>query len=313
VLAGLARSPKAISSRWLWDERGSQLFEAITELPEYYPTRREREILEAHAHEIAEVADADWLVELGSGSSAKTTTLLDAFLVAGTLHGYAAVDLSETALRPALAKLADPYPELSLRGYVADLERQLASVDAPGRRLVAFLGGTFGALEPDERAAFLRQARSFLADGGQLLLGVDLVKPVDRIVAAYNDREGLSAQLIANLLPVLNRELDAGFDTATFRSEARWNPQLERMEMAVRSLVDQVVPIVRLGLEVVFGRGETLRTEISTRFRREGLEAELAAADLELLEWWTDAAGDFALCIARPDGLPQSSCPSSEG
>jgi L-histidine N-alpha-methyltransferase len=238
--------------------------------------------------------------------------LLDAFVATGSLRGYAAVEVSEAALRPALAGLAERYPRLELRGFVADLERHLPLVDVPGRRLVAFLGGTFGALEREERAALLLEIRSFLADEGGLLIGVDLVKPADRIVAAYNDPGGLSAQLIANLLPVLNRELGAGFEPATFESEARWNAQLERMEMAVRSRVDQVVPISRLGLEAHFERGETLRTEISTRFRREGVEAELGEGGFELGSWWTDDAGDFALCLARPLAA-DADCPSSGG
>jgi L-histidine N-alpha-methyltransferase len=307
VRAGLTRSPKAVRSRWLWDEHGSELFEAITGLPEYYLTRTEQEILERFAPEIARLAGAEALVELGPGSSVKTTVLLDALVAGGALRRYTALDVSEAALGPALRRLAERYPSLEVTGLVADFERHLGSIHADGRVLVAFLGSTLGALDASERAALLGELGATLAPEDGLLLGVDLVKPVERIVAAYTDPDGLSAKLIANLLLVLNRELGARFDPALFVSEAVWNPELERMEMAVRSLTDQVVPILELGLDVEFRRGETLRTEISTKFRREGLQVELAAAGLELAAWWTDDAGDYAVCLAR------AIYPSSEG
>jgi L-histidine N-alpha-methyltransferase len=289
-----------VRSRWLWDERGSALFEAITALPEYYLTRREQEILAQRAVEIARLCPAETVIELGSGSAVKTTLLLDAIGPQGGLLRYAALDVSEDALRLGLSRLSRRYAGLELTGFVADFERQLDQVRLPGRRLVVFLGSTIGALEPQERAPILGQVAAALEEGDALLLGADLVKPAERILAAYTDAGGLSAALIANLLPVLNRELGAGFEVDRFASQAWWEPELERMEMAVRSLGDQVVEIPSLHLAVAFRDGELLHTEISTKFRREGLQGELAAAGLHLAAWWTDEADEYAVCLARP-------------
>jgi L-histidine N-alpha-methyltransferase len=299
VREGLTCSPKAVRSRWLWDERGSVLFEAITELPEYYLSRAERGILAERGAEIAALADPETVIDLGSGSSAKTTLLLDAIARKGRLRRFVALDVGEAALRAAAARVADRYADLEVIAVVADFEHHLDRLPRGDRGLLLFLGSTIGVLEPEERAAFLAEAARAIGSHGALLLGLDLVKAVERIEAAYNDSLGLSAQLIANLLHVLNRELRAGFDPARFRSEAVWNRELERMEMVVRSLEDQVVPMPDLGLEVAFARGETLRTEISAKFRRERVEAELAAAGLRALAWWPDAAGDYAICLAR--------------
>jgi L-histidine N-alpha-methyltransferase len=298
VRDGLAATPKRVRSRWLWDERGSALFDEITRLPEYYPTRCERALLARHASEIAQLAEAEELLELGSGSAEKTTLLIDALSAAG-LRRAVLLDVDEVALRGSLAALGARYPELELRGVAADFEQQLLEVPPADRRLLALLGSTIGAFEPDERAALLLAAASAAGSHGALLLGLDLVKSPGRIEAAYNDAAGLSAELIANLLPVLNRELGADFDPSRFRSEARWVPELERMEMAVRALEDQTVSIPALGLRVALAAGETIRTEISTKFRRNSVEAELAAAGLRLAGWWTDAVEDYALCLAR--------------
>jgi L-histidine N-alpha-methyltransferase len=300
VRAGFEERPRRVRSRWIWDARGSALFEAITRLPEYYLTRREREILATRASEIAALADPETLIELGSGSSAKTTLLLDAVTSPGRLRRFVALDVSETALCSAGARLAERYPTLDVNLFVADFERHLDALTLADRSLVAFLGSTIGALEPDERGVFLSAVRRALGAGGSLLLGVDLVKEPARIEAAYNDPGGISAALIANVLQVLNRELEADFDPSRFCSEARWNPELERMEMAVRALDGHLVRIAALGLDVRFARDETLQTEISAKFRRDRFEAELAAAGLGLAAWWTDAAGDYAVCLARP-------------
>jgi len=182
-------------------------------------------------------------------------------------------------------------------GVLGDFER-----DLPGpfeRTLLVCLGSTIGALDPGDRASLLASAGEVLGPDGRLLLGLDLVKPVEQIIAAYDDSQGLSAHLIANLLPILNRELGADFDPGAFRSEIAWNAELERMEMGVRSLVAQRVALPASDLTVEFEEGETLRTEISTKFRREGIERELAAAGLNVDAWWTDGAGDFALCLAQ--------------
>jgi L-histidine N-alpha-methyltransferase len=281
-------------SRWLWDARASELYERIMELPDYYLPRAEERLLERYAGEIASVTAPRTVVELGSGSSVRTTILLDAL---PELERFVAVDASRSSLEDARARLTARYPRLEVRGLVGDFE-----LDLPGpydEVLVICLGSTIGALEPADRAALLMTIRGTLGSSGALLLGLDLVKPVDRILAAYNDGAGLSAELIANLLPILNRELGADFRPELFPPEATWNPELERMEMVVRSLTAQSVTLREIDLAVEFAEGETFRTEISTKFRREGVERELAGAGLGLEGWWADEAGDFALCLAQ--------------
>jgi L-histidine N-alpha-methyltransferase len=291
---GLTATPKWMRSRWLWDARASDLYERIMELPDYYLPRAEEKLLERYAGEIAAATAPRTVVELGSGSSVRTTILLDAL---PELERFVVVDASGRAIAEAGARLGARYPQLEVLGLVGDFE-----LDLPGpyeEVLVICLGSTIGALEPGDRAALLVAIRGILGSSGALLLGLDLVKPVDRILAAYNDSEGLSGALVANLLPVLNRELDADFRPELFRPEAIWNPDLERMEMFVRSLAPQAVTLRAIGLVVEFAEDEVLRTEISTKFRREGAERELVAAGLRLDAWWTDRAGDFALCLAR--------------
>jgi L-histidine N-alpha-methyltransferase len=291
---GLTATPKRMRSRWIWDARAAELYERIMELPEYYLPAAERELLRRHAGEIATATKPRTVVELGAGSSVKTPLLLDAL---PDLERFVAVDVSEPSLVEAGERLAGRYPTVEVVGVLGDFERRL-----PGpfeRTLLVCLGSTIGALDPEDRASLLASAASALGADGRLLLGLDLVKPVERIVAAYDDSQGLSAALIANLLPILNRELGADFDSAAFRSEIAWNSDLERMEMGVRSLRDQRVSLPAVGLAVDFEEGETLRTEISTKFRREGIEDELRAAGLVLDGWWTDVRGDFALCVAK--------------
>lgn len=291
---GLTATPKHMRSRWIWDARGAELYERIMELPEYYLPEAERSILRERAGEIAEMAGPGTVVELGSGSSLKTTILLDAL---PRLERFVAVDVDESSLVEAGERLAERYPRLEVVGVLGDFER-----DLPGpfeRTLLVCLGSTIGALDPGDRASLLASAANALGANGRLLLGLDLVKPVERIIAAYDDSQGLSAHLIANLLPILNRELGADFDARAFRSEIAWNAELERMEMGVRSLVAQRIVLPAIDLTVEFEEGETLRTEISTKFRREGVERELAAAGLDVDAWWTDGAGEFALCLAQ--------------
>lgn len=291
---GLTATPKHMRSRWIWDARGAELYERIMELPEYYLPEAERSILRERAGEIAEMASPGTVVELGSGSSLKTTILLDAL---PRLERFVAVDVDESSLVEAGERLAERYPRLEVVGVLGDFER-----DLPGpfeRTLLVCLGSTIGALDPGDRASLLASAANALGANGRLLLGLDLVKPVERIIAAYDDSQGLSAHLIANLLPILNRELGADFDARAFRSEIAWNAELERMEMGVRSLVAQRIVLPAIDLTVEFEEGETLRTEISTKFRREGVERELAAAGLDVDAWWTDGAGEFALCLAQ--------------
>jgi L-histidine N-alpha-methyltransferase len=300
VRAGLGANPKTLPPKWFYDERGSALFEEITRLPEYYPTRAERAILAQRADEIATRTGADTLVELGSGTSEKTRLLLDALARAGTLRRFVPFDVSEKTLRNAAGAIAHEYDGIGVHAVVGDFEHHLSRIPTGGRRVVAFLGGTIGNLAPAPRATFLAEVARGLADGDALLLGTDLVKDTGRLVAAYDDSAGVTAEFNSNVLRVLNRELDADFDVDEFAHVARWDPDEEWIEMRLRAERDQVVTIGRLEMEVRFAAGEELRTEISAKFRREGVARELAAAGLELAEWWTDPAGDFALSLSLP-------------
>ncbi|MGW7266042.1 L-histidine N(alpha)-methyltransferase [Streptomyces sp. NPDC054842] len=295
VLHGLTRTPKTLPPKWFYDAHGSELFEKITELPEYYPTRAEREILRARAGEIAAAAGARTVVELGSGSSEKTRYLLDAL---PGLHTYVPVDVSESALSLAGRALADERPDLDVHALIADFTADLTLPDTPGPRLVAFLGGTIGNLLPAERAAFLSSVRSLLAPGDTLLLGTDLVKDPAVLVAAYDDAAGVTAAFDKNVLSVVNRELGADFDLGGFEHVALWDAENEWIEMRLRSRTAQTVKIPALELAVDFEEGEELRTEISAKFRKEKVRGELAAAGLELAHWWTDGEARFALSLS---------------
>jgi L-histidine N-alpha-methyltransferase len=300
ALAGLTATPRELPPRWFYDERGSELFDRITRLPEYYPTRTERAILTAHAAEIAAASGAEVLVELGSGTSEKTRLLLTALREAGTLRRFVPFDVDPSVLRTAGDALVQEYPGLEVDGVVGDFTRHLGELPREGRRLVAFLGSTIGNLTPGERAQFLGELAATLQPGDSFLLGTDLVKDPGRLVRAYDDAEGVTAEFDRNVLLVLNRELKADFDPAAFDHVARWDPEREWIEMRLRSTVDQVVSVAALDLEVAFAAGEEMRTEISAKFRREGVERELAAAGLRLTRWWTDPAGDFGLSLAVP-------------
>jgi len=295
---GLRDTPKQVPAIWLYDERGSRLFDEITRLPEYYLTRREREILVARAPEIASVTQADTLVELGSGTSEKTRLLLDALAAEGTLGRFAPLDVSEEVLVQSAYAIAEEYPSIAVHGVVGDFERHLPSIPDGGRRLVAFLGSTIGNLPPDARGRFLRSVATSIGPDDALLLGLDLVKDPARIEAAYNDAAGVSERFQRNALAHLDRELGSGFTRARFDYLARWDALNEWVELGFRSAGAQVVQVPELGVEVSFADVERLRVEVSTKFRRERFEEELRAAGLALERWWTDAGGDFALCLA---------------
>jgi L-histidine N-alpha-methyltransferase len=295
VQRGLTDSPKTLPPKWFYDAHGSNLFEQITELPEYYPTRAEREILIARSGEIAEATGARTLVELGSGSSEKTRYLLDALT---GLDTYIPVDVSESALTQAGQALIAERPDLQVHALIADFTASLTLPDAPGPRLVAFLGGTIGNLLPAERAVFLASIRSLLSPGDALLLGTDLVKDEGVLVRAYDDAAGVTAAFNKNVLTVVNRELDADFHLDAFDHVALWDAENEWIEMRLRSRAEQTVKIPALDLAVDFGVDEELRTEISAKFRKEGVRAELSAAGLELARWWTDDEGRFALSLS---------------
>ncbi|MFJ5557078.1 L-histidine N(alpha)-methyltransferase [Streptomyces sp. NPDC093250] len=295
VLEGLTSSPKTLPPKWFYDARGSELFEEITRLPEYYPTRAEREILRARAGEIAEASGARTLVELGSGSSEKTRYLIDALT---GLHTYVPVDVSESALTGAGQALAAERPGLEVHALIADFTAGLTLPGTPGPRLVAFLGGTVGNLLPAERAAFLASVRALLAPGDTLLLGTDLVKDERVLIRAYDDAAGVTAAFNKNVLHVINRELGADFDPDAFAHVALWDARNEWIEMRLRSRTAQTVKIPALELAVDFAADEDLRTEVSAKFRQEGVREELSSAGLELTRWWTDGEGRFALSLS---------------
>ncbi|MYT92249.1 L-histidine N(alpha)-methyltransferase [Streptomyces sp. SID8359] len=295
VLSGLTRHPKTLPPKWFYDARGSELFEEITRLPEYYPTRAEREILEDRSEEIAAVSGARTVIELGSGSSEKTRHLLRALT---GLESYVPVDVSESALTGAAESLLVDHPGLSVHALIADFTGGLALPGTPGPRLVAFLGGTIGNLLPEERAGFLHSVRSLLSPGDTLLLGTDLVKDEETLVAAYDDAAGVTAAFNKNVLSVVNRELGADFPLDAFDHVAVWNPEQRWIEMRLRARRALKVKIRELDLVVPFEAGEEVRTEVSAKFRPEDVREELAAAGLRLAQWWTDGEGRFALSLA---------------
>jgi L-histidine Nalpha-methyltransferase len=299
VRVGLRATPKALPPKWFYDDRGSALFDDITRLPEYYPTRAERAILDERAATIASVTRADTLVELGSGTSEKTRLLLGALADVGTLTRFVPFDVSDQTLRHAATSIATDFG-IDVHAVVGDFERDLDRIPRGGRRIVAFLGGTIGNLGPKPRAAFLADVAAGLGPDDRLLLGTDLVKDVGRLVAAYDDRANVTAEFNRNVLRVVNRELDADFVPEQFAHVACWNAEEEWIEMRLRAETAQHVEIARLGMGVDFAPGEEMRTEISAKFRREGVADELSAAGLRLVEWWTDPAGDFALSLSSP-------------
>jgi L-histidine N-alpha-methyltransferase len=298
VVSGLSERPLQLPPKWFYDDLGSRLFDAITALPEYYPTRRETEILLDRRAQIARIARVTTLVELGSGTSTKTRILLDALDAGGKLRRFVPVDVSESTLRSASAALSDAYPGLAVHAVVGDFERHLGKLPGGDRRLVAFLGGTIGNLEPGPRVLFLEDLAAALAPGDLLLLGTDLVKEPSRLVLAYDDPIGVTAAFNRNVLAVLNRRLGAGFRPEVFDHEAIWDAEREWIEMRLRARTDQTVSIPAVGLGLEIAAGEAIRTEVSAKFRREGVERELSEAGLRLHSWWTDQDGDFALSLS---------------
>ena len=297
--AGLSDEPKHLPPKWFYDERGSQLFDDITRLPEYYPTRKETEILEREAASIARRTGAATLVELGSGTSTKTKLLLDGLASAGTLERIVPFDVCEPVLRDAGPALADRYPGVRVHAVVGDFEQHLDQLPMEGPTLVAFLGGTIGNLAPDARARFLRELADQMAPGDWLLLGTDLVKDPARLVAAYDDAAGVTAEFNRNVLHVLNRELGGDLSPYRFAHVAKWDKDQQWIEMHLRAEGDQHAHLAAIGLDVDVADGEMIHTEISAKFTRQKVQGELAAAGLDLDELLTDADGDFAVSLAR--------------
>jgi L-histidine Nalpha-methyltransferase len=298
VLDGLAASPKSLPPKWFYDSVGSDLFDQITRLPEYYPTRAEAEILRARSAEIALVTGADTLVELGSGTSEKTRTLLQALGDGGTLRRFVPFDVDASMLSAAATAIQRDYPDIEIAAVCGDFEEHLSEIPDGGRRLFVFLGSTIGNLTADPRAEFLAALAAVMRPGDSLLLGTDLVKDTGRLVAAYDDAAGVTAQFNRNVLAVINRELDADFDVDAYRHVARWNTDDERMEMWLRAESAQRVRIAALDLTVEFAAGEEILTEVSCKFRADAVADELARAGLRPTRWWTDDAGDFGLSLA---------------
>ena len=300
VLDGLTRPFKELPPKHFYDARGSELFERISELPEYYPTRTERLILDCHAEEIVRQSGASELVELGSGSAEKARILLEAMASAGTLRRYVPLDVSEQALRQAADELVAEYDGLQVDGVIGDFERHLDWIPGPdGKpRLVALLGGTIGNFPPGTRRRILRAIAGLLGPDDHLLLGTDLVKDPDIIEAAYDDGEGITAEFNRNVLRVINRELDADFSPEAFDHIAFYDREHEWVEMRLRARRAQTVLISRLGLRITFAAGEELRTEISAKFSRSRIEADFQAAGLALERWYTDPQELFAVSLA---------------
>lgn len=294
---GLTATPKVLPPKYFYDDRGSVLFEEITRLPEYYPTRAEHAILTEHAEEIVAAAECDALLELGSGSSEKTRLLLDALRRSGRLTAYVPVDVSAGALREAMPELRRDYPGVLVHGAVADFDSHLEELPRPGRRLWALLGGTIGNYPPPERGVFLADVAAAMADNEALLLGLDLVKDPVRLVQAYDDAAGVTAAFNRNVLAVLDRELDGDLDPDDFEHVALWDEHNEWIEMRLRARRPVHARLAALDLDVDFEQGEEVRTEISAKFRREKAEQELRTAGLTPTHWWTD--GDFALLLSE--------------
>ena len=300
VRAGLTAVPKTLPPKYFYDARGSELFDEITRLPEYYLTRAETSILQRHSADIAAMSRCESLVELGSGTSAKTRLLLRALLDGETLREFVPFDVDPAVLTEASDALAAEFPGLAIAPFVGDFEHDIGSIPARGRRTIAFIGSTIGNLEPGVRARFLAQVGAALRPGDTFLLGTDLVKDVGRLLRAYDDAAGVTAAFNRNVLVVVNRELDADFDVDEFRHVALWDAENEWIEMRLRADRAQQVTINDLDLVVSFAAGEEVRTEISAKFRRENIEAELAAAGMRTRQFWTDPDRDFGLLLAQP-------------
>jgi L-histidine N-alpha-methyltransferase len=297
----LLRVPKELPPIWLYDERGSLLYEEITRLPDYYLPARETEILRAHARAIAERTEAKTLVELGAGNGRRTRFLLDALT---RLERFVPVDVSEEILRETARTVADDYPEIEVDEHVGDFERDLGELPGPEPRLIAILGSTIGNLYPEQRAELLGALEARMGEEDAFLLGIDLVKDTARLQAAYDDDSGVTEAFVRNALTAVNRELDATFDQERFAYEPVWDPSKERMDIGLRALQPHTVQVERLGLDLAFTEGERLRVEVSSKFRRESFAFELRRAGLRLDAWWTDSDGDFAVLLARPEGRP---------
>jgi L-histidine N-alpha-methyltransferase len=298
VRAGLSKRPKELPPRWFYDDRGSELFECITELPEYYQTRTEAAILRQFAGDIVERSCPESIVELGAGASTKTRILLEKACEIRTLQHFVPFDVSDGIVQRAAREILQELPGIAIHAVIGDFSEHLDRIPRLGRQLVIFLGSTIGNFMPHERQRFLSAVRDRLEPGDAFLLGVDLVKDPGELVAAYDDAQGVTAQFNLNVLAVINRELGADFDLAQFAHVARYDQQAEWIEMHLRSLRPQTVRIPGAELTVRFDDGELMRTEISAKFTRQRVMDCLAAAGMQLEEWYTDERQRFGLALA---------------
>jgi len=300
VRVGLTAEHKHLPPVYFYDDRGSRLFDEITRLPEYYPTRAERSILEAHAKDMAQRSKADTLVELGAGTCDKSRVLLEAMQATGTLDRFVPLDVSETTLWESALELAEEFPGLAVTAVVADFHRHLEHLPIDGTRLFMFLGGTIGNLDPAQRRRFLMDLDCAMDPSDRFLLGTDLVKDRQRLVAAYDDSAGVTAEFNRNVLHVLNRELGADFVPECFEHVALWNEADRRIEMRLRATVAQQVRVADLDLDVAFAAGEEMLTEISCKFTPETLEKELVASGFVVEATWESEGGEFLMTLASP-------------
>jgi L-histidine N-alpha-methyltransferase len=295
----LLRTPREIPSKFFYDDLGSELFERITELPEYYPTRTERALLAAIAGRVIERTGAEELVEIGSGAATKTRLLLDAMQRAGKLRLYVPFDVAESTVVRVAEELTAEYPGLAVHGVVGDFMTDLGRLPEGGPRLLIFLGGTIGNLRPAEARRFMDRLARATAPGDWFLLGVDLVKPIDRLEVAYDDAAGVTAEFNRNVLRVVNRLTQGNFDPEAFRHRAFYDRENRWIEMRLVALAPQRVSLPGIGLDFDLAQGEEIRTEISAKYDRATAEALLAASGFELAEWFTDPEELFGLALAR--------------
>jgi L-histidine N-alpha-methyltransferase len=299
VRSGLTVSPKTLPPRWFYDDRGCELFEEITRLPEYYQTRTERSILERHAREIMELVRPASLVELGAGTCTKSRVLIRAAKGMGSLWTFVPFDISEATLRNSATELSEEFDDLTVYCVTGEFDHHLSEIPRFGRQLIVFLGSTLGNFEPPEAERFLGEVRRLMRPGDHFLIGVDLIKGERELIAAYDDTSGVTANFNLNLLSRINRDLDATFDVAAFAHAVRWNAPEHRIEMCLRSTADQSVSIRSAGLTVDFGTGELMRTEVCTKYTRGIIEGMLQQVGMTPVAWYTDSADRFGLLLAR--------------
>jgi L-histidine Nalpha-methyltransferase len=309
VIEGLSQSQKTLPSRYLYDDCGSELFEQITDLPEYYPTRTEQSIIEKYASEITQLTGACELLELGSGSSRKTRILLEAYSQLNSSLYYYPIDVSGGILKAtALALLerlavcdSNQYPHLNLCGIAGTYDRALAKLPPAEseNRLLIFLANTLGNLTDGQRHSFLTQIKQALQPGEFFLLGVDLQKPIDTVEAAYNDADGVTAEFNLNILHHLNHRFNGNFDIDLFEHCAFYNRQQHRIEMHLRSLATQTIFLKELGYQFTINAGETIHTEISRKFHLPTLVDNLAEHAFKPLQIWTDPQDWFGLLLCQ--------------